>query len=301
MSIKEYDTYKTAYPVKSVKRGYGFYIRMLFEKCLGMFDYTGLPASLPAEEIEKNLIWFGFVGVFNHSKYGLTCANGGLSGIDQYYRATDFVYAQPVLGSDRLKIGDKCIVMYNTQSDIINPYGFKELIKRYARLMADIDSSIDIQIINSRATKLNSVSNDLIAAAVNNAMQALESGESYTVNQNSILDGWTPKDWNTAHPDTIEKLIDAKQSILNSFLEEIGVKSINEKRERMISNEVSADNQLLMVNTDDLVQTRKKGVDAINNMFGTDISVELNDIYNVSKNINIIGGNVNDNDDTTVF
>ena len=47
MSIKEYDTYKTAYPVKSVKRGYGFYIRMLFEKCLGMFDYTGLPASLP--------------------------------------------------------------------------------------------------------------------------------------------------------------------------------------------------------------------------------------------------------------
>lgn len=301
MSIKEYDTYKKAYPVKSVSRGYGFYIRMLFEKCLGMFDYTGLPKSLPAEELEKNLIWFGFTGVFNHKKFGLTCANGGLSGIDQYYRATKFVYAQPILGSDELTINDNCIIVYNSQTDIINPYGFKELIQRYARLLADIDSSIDIQIINSRATKLNSVSNDLIAAAVNNAMQALESGDTYTVNQNSILDGWTPKDWNTAHPETIEKLIDAKQSILNAFLEEIGVKSINEKRERMITNEVSADNQLLMVNTDDLVQMRKKGVAAINEMFGTDINVELNDIYNVSKNINIIGGSGNDNDDSGIL
>jgi len=301
MSIKEYDTYKKAYPVKSVSRGYGFYIRMLFEKCLGMFDYTGLPKSLPAEELEKNLIWFGFVGVFNHKKFGLTCANGGLSGIDQYYRATEFIYAQPVLGSDKLTINDNCIIVYNSQTDIITPYGFKELIQRYARLLADIDSSIDIQIINSRATKLNSVSNDLIAAAVNNAMQALESGDTYTVNQNSILDGWTPKDWNTAHPETIEKLIDAKQSILNAFLEEIGVKSINEKRERMITNEVSADNQLLMVNTDDLVQMRKKGVAAINEMFGTNINVELNDIYNVSKNINIIGGNGNDNDDSGIL
>lgn len=301
MSIKEYDYFKKMYPVKSVKRGYGFYIRMLFEKCLGMFEYTGLPKSLPAEEIEKNLMWFGFAGVYNDSKYGLTTVTGGLSGVDQYYRPTEFVYAQPALGSGNLKINDNCVIMYNTQTDLINPYGFRELIQRYARLMADIDSSIDIQIINSRATKLNSVSNDMIATAVNNAMQALECGESYTVNQNSILDGWTPKDWNTAHPETIEKLIDAKQSILNAFLEELGVKSINEKRERMISNEVSADNQLLMVNTDDLLYMRRQGVKAINDMFGTNIAVNLNDIYNVSKNINIIGGNVNDNDDSGIL
>ena len=301
MSIKEYDTYKTAYPVKSVKKGYGFYIRMLFEKCLGMFEYSGLPKSLPASEIEKNLMWFGFTGVFNDKKYGLTAVTGGLSGIDQYYRPIKMTYAQPVLGSGELNINENCIVIYNTQSDVINPYGFSELIKRYARLLTDIDSSIDIQIINSRATKLNSVSNDMIAIAVNNAMKALESGETYTVNQKSILDGWTPKDWNTAHPDTLEKLIDAKQSLLNAFLEEIGVKSINEKRERMISNEVSADNQLLMVNTDDLLYMRTQGVNEINEMFGTNISVKLNDIYNVSKNINIIGGGTNDNDDIGIL
>ena len=85
---------------------------------------------------------------------------------------------------------------------------------------------------------------------------------------------------------------------MNSFLEEIGVKSINEKRERMITNEVTADNQLLMVNTDDLLYMRKDAINKINDMFGIDASVELNEHYDVSKNVSIIesGVNANDND-----
>lgn len=291
--ITNYENNKL-YPVKQVKKGYYFYLRVLFEKCLGMFKYYNLPKSLPAEEIEKRLMWFGFAGVFNHKDYGLTVCDGGLSGVDQYYRPTKFIYAQPALGEGELKINDECVIIYNTQSDVVSPYGFRELIMRYARLLADVDASIDIQLINTRATKLNSVADDNTAKVVNNAMQALESGELYTINQDSLLDRWTPKDWNTAHPDTLEKLINAKQNLLNSFLEEIGVKSINEKRERMISNEVCADNQLLMVNTDDLLYKRIHGVNAINDMFGTEIEVELNDLYDVSKNIAMLGGALND-------
>lgn len=297
--ITEYNNQKL-YDVRPVKRGYHYYLKMLYEKTLGMFKYYNLPESLPAEEIEKRLMWYGFAGVFNAPKYGITVCDGGLSGIDQYYRPTEFCYAQPAIGSGTLKINDKCVIIYNTQSDVINPYGFKELIKRYARMLADVDSSIDIQIINSRATKLNSVADTPTAKSVNNAMQAIEAGETYTVNQNSIIDKWTTKDWNTAHPETIEKLIDARQSLLNSFLEEIGVKSINAKRERMITDEVCADNQLLMVNTDDLLYKRKQGVKQINDMFGTEIKVELNETYDVSKNISSLNGGV-ENDDTTIF
>lgn len=291
--LTNYDNTKL-YPVKQVKRGYYFYLRVLFEKCLGMFKYYNLPKSLPAEEIEKRLIWYGFCGIFNDKKYGITACDGGLSGVDQYYRPVEFTYAQPMLGSGTKKINEECIIIYNTQSDVVQPYGFKELIMRYARLLADVDSSISIQLVNTRATKLNSVADDNTAKVVNNAMQALEAGENYTVNQESLIDRWTPKDWNTAHPDTLEKLINARQSILNAFLEEIGVKSINEKRERMITNEVSADNQLLMVNTDDLLYKRKHGIKAVNDLFGTDIEVELNDLYDVSKNIAMLGGATDD-------
>lgn len=282
------------YPVKNVKRGYYFYVKVLFEKCLGIFNYKKLPKSLPAREIEKRVIWLGFSGIFNHPTYKLTACDGGLSGVNQYYMPTTFTYAQPALGSGVKKIGDDCVIIYNSQSDTVEPYGLRELIMRYARLLADVDSTLDIQIINTRATKLNSVADDNTAKVVNNAMQAIEAGENYTINQQSLIDRWIPKEWNTAHPDTLEKIINAKRSILNAFLEEIGVKSINEKRERMITNEVTADNQLLMVNLDDLLNMRKEGIEEVNEMFGTDIEVELNDIYNISKNIMSIGGEVND-------
>ena len=291
--ITNYDNTKL-YPVKNVKRGYNFYIKVLFEKCLGIFTYKKLPKSLPATEIEKRIIWYGFSGIFDAKNFGVTACDGGLSGVNQYYNPTTFTYAQPAIGSGVKTIGKDCVIMYNTQSDVVTPYGLRELILRYARLLADIDSTLDIQIINTRATKLNSVADSNTAKVVNNAMNAIESGELYTVNQESLLDRWTPKEWNTAHPDTLEKIIYAKQSILNAFLEEIGVKSINEKRERMITNEVCADNQLLMVNLDDMLYMRKKGITEINEMFDTDIEVEINDIYNVSKNINVLGGGVND-------
>ena len=157
--LTNYDNTKL-YPVKQVKKGYYFYLRVLFEKCLGMFKYYNLPKSLPAEEIEKRLMWYGFCGIFNDAKYGITACDGGLSGIDQYYRPVEFTYAQPMLGSGTKKINDECVIIYNTQSDVVQPYGFKELIQRYARLLADVDSSISIQIVNTRATKLNSVADD---------------------------------------------------------------------------------------------------------------------------------------------
>ena len=68
----------------------------------------------------------------------------------------------------------------------------------------------------------------------------------------------------------------------------------------MIADEVCADNQLLMVNTDDLLYKRKQGVKQINDMFGTEIKVELNETYDVSKNISSLNGGV-ENDDTTIF
>ena len=40
--IKEYDNFKM-YDVKSVKRGYNYFVKMLYEKCLGMFKYKKLP------------------------------------------------------------------------------------------------------------------------------------------------------------------------------------------------------------------------------------------------------------------
>ena len=203
----------------------------------------------------------------------MTCS-GGVSGVDQYYLPTDFVYAQPALGSGNLKINRDCIIIWNTTADKYNRIGLLTLIQRYARMLADLDSSINIYTVNTRATKLNTAATQQTAKAVDNAMVKLQEGYVYTINTGSILDLYKTQDWNNSRSDTLQQLMDAKQQTMAAFLNEIGVKSITEKRERMVSEEVSADNQLLTINVIDMLNQRKEGIKLVNEMFGTAIKVD---------------------------
>lgn len=265
---------KTLYQVNSVKTGYKYYMHLLTEKALSLYRYGGLPESLPAEQIETRLILEGYAVIFKHPIYGLVTCSGGLSGVDKYYLPTNFVYAQPALGSGNLTINKDCIVIWNTTADKYDREGLLTLIQRYARMLSDLDSSINIYTVNTRATKLNTAATQQTAKAVDNAMQKLQEGYLYTINTGSILDLYKTQDWNIARSDTLQQLMDAKQQTMAAFLNEIGVKSITEKRERMVTEEVSADNQLLTINVIDMLNQRKTGVQKVNEMFKTNIEVD---------------------------
>ena len=275
---------KQIYPVNSVKKGYSYYVELLTEKANGMYIYSGLPDSLPSDQIELKLVLDGFCVVFNHPKFGLVTSGGGLSGIDKYYLPTNFVYAQPALGSGNLIIDKNCVVIYNSSIDQYTRSGLSEIIQRSARLLADIDSSISILTINTRATKLNVAANDSIAKTVNHAMQKIADGEIETINTQSLLDLYKTVDWNSEQKQQeIIELLNAKQQIMASFLSEIGVKNFTEKKERLITDEVTADNQLLTINVEDMEDYRKKGIKEVNKMFGTSITVKRNPSYNVNS------------------
>lgn len=274
---------KQIYPVNSVKKGYSYYVSLLTEKSNGMYIYSGLPDSLPSDQIELKLILDGYCVVFNHPKFGLVTCGGGLSGIDKYYLPTNFVYTQPALGSDNLKIDKNCVIIYNSSIDQYTRNGLSEIIQRSARLLADIDSSISILTINTRATKLNVAANDSIAKTVNHAMQKIADGEIETINTQSLLDLYKTVDWNSEQKQQeIIELLNAKQQIMASFLSEIGVKNFTEKKERLITDEVTADDQLLTINVEDMLNYRKNGIDKINQMFNTSISVKRNPSYDVN-------------------
>ena len=274
---------KQIYPVNSVKKGYGYYVSLLTEKANGMYKYSGLPESLPADQIELKLILDGYCAVFKHPTSGLVTCGGGLSGIDKYYLPTDFVYAQPALGSGNLKIDKNCVIIYNSSIDQYTRNGLSEIIQRSARLLADIDSSISILTINTRATKLNVAANESIARTVDAAMKKIADGEIQTINTQSLLDLYKTVDWNSEQKQQeIIELLNAKQQIMASFLSEIGVKNFTEKKERLITDEVTADDQLLTINVEDMLNYRKNGIDKINKMFNTSITVERNPSYDVN-------------------
>lgn len=283
---------KAIYPVNDTLLGYRYWVKTLAEKAIGMTKISGLEPYpwLHEKEIQMDLIIKGHTGIFNHSEYGLISNSGSLGGRpDPFYHPTLYIYSQPALGSGNLAIGKDCAVIYNSYTDIpyasgddFTVYGSRGLlptIQRYAALLADIESSITILTVNRRATGFPVASTEPLAKSVDNMYTALRSGEFKCINENSILESFKVLPFDNGSRDSLTELYNLKRMVLKSYLEEIGVRTAVEKRERLITDEVATENQLLIINVDDMVSCQQEGFDVCNQLFGTDIHVSIDPDY----------------------
>ena len=62
---------------------------------------------------------------------------------------------------------------------------------------------------------------------------------------------------------------------MDSFYNDIGVKTGYSKKGNMIQEEVEANDSMLLLNISDMLDSRKKGVEKVNAMYGTNWSVKL--------------------------
>ena len=85
----------------------------------------------------------------------------------------------------------------------------------------------------------------------------------------------------TRTQDTLNDFLIARDKILATFFREIGVKMEQEqKKAQLTEDEVTADEQLLLIDLNDMIQERMEGIDRVNRHFGTSISVSIDPAYN---------------------
>ena len=70
-------------------------------------------------------------------------------------------------------------------------------------------------------------------------------------------------------------LIALKEHLIRDFMSQIGIKTAERKAERMLTDEVAADDAMLDANLADMLKARQRGVERVNKLFGTNISVRL--------------------------
>ena len=93
----------------------------------------------------------------------------------------------------------------------------------------------------------------------------------------------------TDAPYIIDKLDVHKHQIFNDALTVLGIDNANtDKKERLITNEVESNEELIKYYLNCYYKTRKKACDEINEKFGLDIDIELNkeviDLLNITEN-----------------
>ena len=239
-----------------------------------IFTWTGLP--FPQKEIESRLLINGYCGFLKDSKKGLMVANGGMSGVTQYYdEFTNFNWSAPTVADTKSRvIGQDCIIINNNQ--LRNP--IMPMVLRYASLLAHADISLKCALINTRETNTYASSDENTAENINKYYDRLYNGDSASILDESLIES-VKNISNRENTTAIKDCLSARTDLLSNFFKEIGVKSANDKKERMIESEVDSNNQLLLFNISDMLAERKKACEEINRIFGTNITVELSDEF----------------------
>ena len=282
------DQINSIYDVADVAEGFTYWSWKLLNICLDIFEYENLPESLPNREIESNLMLTGHCFVFPY-KGELVTTVTSIYGFDKYYNPTKATYAQAVLGSrSNINIEDYAII-YNSslRDNVLNIKSDGSLltfIQRYARQLADIESTINIYMTNMRLTSIPVATNDNIKGSIRKFFDMLSLGKKEIVVDTPIIESFRQVDITTKHTnDKLTDLLLCRDKILEMFYRDIGVKFRNNKRANMTESEVESDNQVLLISLDDMLKQRERGVAEVNNKYGTNITVSINERFKVKE------------------
>lgn len=288
---------KLMYSVNDVETGYNYWFNKLLTRCMSIFNYTNLPDSLPEREIELNTLLTGHCVIFEKNNKIVTQCTTLYGNEDSiYYYPTKCVYANPKIGYGTLKIGRDCEIIYNTplQNNIFylnSDGGMLSFIQRYARQLADIESSINIYIVNTRAISYPVASNDNVKMSLEKFFDNITIGKRAVVADSAIIEQFRNIDiTHGKFNDGINDLLIARDKILEQFYRDIGIKFYNPKKAQVTEDEVESNDQLLLISLKDMLKQRKSDLKRVNDMFGTNIGVDVSDEFKPHLNA-LQGGN----------
>ena len=288
--IKMQKDFDSLYDVADVKTGYQYWYFKLINILLDMFTWKNLPDGLSSREIELNLIMTGHAVILPKKDGTLFTPLTSLYGYDEYYQPTHAVFANPVVvQAHQYKIGEECSVIYNNKLKdslyyIKSDGGLNTFVKRYARLLADIESTIDIYSVNARLTSFPVANDGNVMESLKLFFKKLALGKRAIISDNSIIEEFRNVDINRSNiKDGLNDLLIARDKVLEQYFREIGVKMYNSKKAQVTDDEVDANTQLLLISKDDMQDARDEGADMTNDLFGTDMIPELNPKFDIRE------------------
>ena len=268
------EDYNPVYDFQDKNRATWYHISQMLIRTQSMFEYKGLPDSIPARNLEIMLQTRGHVA-FYHTNGELYVFIGGLGGEPNvYYMPTVYTISNPALGiSKNLKIGEDCIVM---PSDSLYQ-GLMPILSHYATGITENELSMRCALINTRIVDLVSAQDDRTAESARIYFKQIEDGKLDVIAETAFIEGLKAQPYGSAgNTGILTDLIEMEQYWKASVFNELGLNAnYNMKRESLNSAESQLNNDALLPLVDDMLKCRREALEKVNDMFGTDISVDF--------------------------
>lgn len=255
-----------------------YWQKILLEYACRLFSYEGLPDSIPAHEIDLIAYLRGYCPLVTVAKSGtqewIAANSSGMFGLTDYLDMfTKVNFATPLHFGERT-IGKNCVIVPN--NSLKTPLVMR--INHYATLLAHADISLVAEMVNNREI-------DIMEAI--NASAAESMGEQFSKRYDGIPSVIVNKGFSQFRHNFVagrsqeecEKLWQLRNNIISGFLEEIGIKKSFDKKERQITSEIQADDNMLTLNITDMLECRQKAFDEFYELSGIKVTVSSNIDY----------------------
>lgn len=255
----------------------GYFRRYLLQKVMSVYKWQ-LPEAWDKTFFNYVLYGIGFIAVIKTDKWGIIPQNGTLWGRNVYYQPTNVIITNPLLtGIKNPKIG--------VQTEIIKmqpDYGScLDIVCHYADLLALTTQTYATDLVNSKLAYVFTAGDKKGAETFKKLFDRIASGEPAVVYDKSLLNSDGTPAWSTFAQNLSQnyiggQLLDDYKKLLDMFDTEIGIPNANtQKKERLISDEVNQNNISTQSKVELWLETMRDGCKKVNDMFDTNISVEL--------------------------
>lgn len=241
------------------------YVRVLSEMCMNRFQWEGFPHSVDRRFLEK-ILYGQALAVFYLNKatdkyFALRATPAGMW--DMYDNPISFrVYGNTLINEEVANVD--CVPIwsnYMRMPDI-------DIVLLYAKKLANIDRSIEINSDNMRQTKfIKSSENQQLSFA--NVNRQIQEGMAYIqVSESMNLDNLEVLDL-SIDAKYLPALISAKRTLWNECLTLLGVNNNagEDKKERLVSDEVDANSDEVLVHRSSALKARRAAAEKINRRF----------------------------------
>lgn len=250
------------------------YVKYMLNRSLAMFKYHNLPDTIPQEELEKMLQCAGGCVWYKHENdlYVFNATLGGEG--DVYNRPTKAVISNPALKlTTECIIDEDCVFMQNDSMCM----GLVPMYQKYCTILNETDITMILATINKRVQILLSANDDNTVASAKKFIENIENGKLGVIAESKLFDSLKTSTVATSNTNSLQDIYQLQQYVKASMYNEIGLgANWNSKKERLAVAEVETNSDNLYPLVDDMLNNRRKALEKINEMFGTDIQVEFN-------------------------
>ena len=270
------------------------YLERFKKICLSLFEWVNLPESMNARYLEECLYYKGQAGLLKDELYGFintqVASNGYLNiyGLPTSLNCYSYQYnsiRNVYTGLDGKEDKDCVLVMNNWQR-----IPTASTIELFAQRLAEAEM-VAMTNIKAQKTPVLIVVDENQRLMMENLYAQYDGNRPFIMGDKNQLSDNTIRSINTGAEFIADKIMEYKKQIWNEALTFIGVNTLQtEKKERLITDEASSNNELINLNLQSMLVPRQEACKQFNKLFGLEgtdkeISVRLrSDLYNIIKN-----------------